>query len=232
MENVTRPPGPDHLTMNLFAPGMTALHRAGLGGLACTLKAMERQYEAGLLRKDKLPAPLDHDALPWVIGEQTVTLRFEKPENAGEYLKKLFAFGFQLRDGLIYLPGQYSDPPPSLATRAELQAGLTLTFLQHGKTRRLKQATVYAPCSAACSPPGSSYSPVTSRPPSRPGACSPTVKNVFRLRCSLALTWKAEPLIAFVRRSVRHLRQRKFLAPAIFGCLVSTVRSSARTAAL
>ena len=40
---------PDQLTMRLFAPGMSALHRAGLGGLACTLKAMERQYENGLL---------------------------------------------------------------------------------------------------------------------------------------------------------------------------------------
>ena len=40
--------------MRLFAPGMSLLHRAGLGGLACTLRAMERQYEAGLLAKGEI----------------------------------------------------------------------------------------------------------------------------------------------------------------------------------
>ena len=62
-----KPAAPDHLTMSLFAPGMTALHRAGLGGLACTLKAMERQYEAGLIRADKLPGPMANGAYPWEI---------------------------------------------------------------------------------------------------------------------------------------------------------------------
>ena len=64
-------------------------------------------------------------------------------ENAGEFLKRLFAFAFQTKDRLIYLPGQYPDPPPSLAVRAELQAGLTLTFLQHGKTRKLEEVKPY-----------------------------------------------------------------------------------------
>src|ERR1043166_8308555 len=132
-----RPPVPDHLTMTLFAPGMSGLHRAGLGGLACTLKAMEKQYEAGLLRKEKLPAPFEHGQPPWEIDERSVTLRFPKPENAAKYLKQLFAFAFGIRkDGLISLPGQY-DGVPSAAVLADLQAGLTLTFLQHGKVRSL-----------------------------------------------------------------------------------------------
>ena len=42
MAKIAKPAAPDQLTMTLFAPGMTALHRAGLGGLACTLKAMEQ----------------------------------------------------------------------------------------------------------------------------------------------------------------------------------------------
>src|SRR5262249_52659287 len=66
-----------------------------------------------------------------------LTLSFGKPEAAGEYLKRLFALGFQVKDGLIYLPGQYGDVPPPLSVRAELQQGLTLTFLQHGQTRKL-----------------------------------------------------------------------------------------------
>ena len=73
--NLAKPAPPDHITMNLFAPGMTLLHRAGLGGLACTLKAMERQHHIGLLAKSKLPAPFAGAKPPWEIDEQTVTLR-------------------------------------------------------------------------------------------------------------------------------------------------------------
>jgi CRISPR-associated protein Cas8a1/Csx13 len=125
---------PDHLTMHLFAPGMSALHRAGLGGLACTLKAMERLFKGGLLRKEKLPAPFDGDNPPWEIDEQSVTLRFGKPEKAGDYMKKLFAFAFGIRDGLIYLPGQYGDVPPVMPVIAAIQEGIQNTFLQHGPT--------------------------------------------------------------------------------------------------
>ena len=127
----------DHLTVNLFAPGMSALHRAGLGGLACTLKAMERQFKNGQLPKKALPAPFDRDSPPWIIDEQSVTLQFGRPENAREYLKNLFAFAFNIRkDGLISLPGQY-DSEPSAAVLADLQAGFILTFLQHGRVRAL-----------------------------------------------------------------------------------------------
>ncbi len=117
---------PDRLTMNLFAPGMTAIHRAGLGGLACTLNKMAPQFPIG--------------AVPWELSSQSITLLFGKPELAGEYLKRLFAFAFNVRDdGLISLPGQY-DVEPSAAVLADLQAGLSLTFLQHGKTRRSKES--------------------------------------------------------------------------------------------
>jgi CRISPR-associated protein Cas8a1/Csx13 len=128
---------PDHLTMNLFAPGMSALHRAGLGGLACTLKVLERHYANGLMKADALPAPFVDGKPPWEIDARSVELHFGKPENAGEYLKKLFAFAFSIRkDGLIYLPGQH-DTEPSAAVLADLQAGFTLTFLQHGRVRAL-----------------------------------------------------------------------------------------------
>lgn len=148
MAKVTKPPPPDHLTMRLFAPGMSLLHRAGLGGLACTLKAMEQQYRAGRLRAEQLPAPFEDSRPPWDIDEQTVTLRFGRPENAGEYLEKLFAFAFAIRDdGLIYLPGQHFTEP-SAAVLADLQAGFTLTFLQHGRVRALAKdvtSTSYDP---------------------------------------------------------------------------------------
>ena len=143
MAKAVTPPPPDQLEMKLFAPGMSALHRAGLGGLACTLKAMERQYENKLLSADKLPGPMVGKEYPWSITEDTVTLKFGKPERASEYLKKLFAFAFQIRDGVIFLPGQHYDVPSSIAVLADLQAGFTLTFLQHGRVRALaKEPTV------------------------------------------------------------------------------------------
>lgn len=90
-----------------------------------------------------MPAPFEGDKPPWEIDEQSVTLRFGKPENAGEYLRKLFEFAFQIRkDGLISLPGQFQGEL-SAAVLADLQLGLTLTFLQHGRVRALaKEATV------------------------------------------------------------------------------------------
>jgi CRISPR-associated protein Cas8a1/Csx13 len=124
-----QPVGVDRLTMDLFAPGMTAIHRAGLGGLACTLKAMESEFPAG--------------DPPWDVTRNSVTLKFGKAELAGEYLKRLFGFAFRVRgDGLIALAVQ-SGGDPSAAVLADLQLGVTLTFLQHGKTRRLvKKPTV------------------------------------------------------------------------------------------
>ncbi|MCI0335618.1 MAG: type I-MYXAN CRISPR-associated Cas8a1/Cmx1 [Planctomycetes bacterium] len=138
--------GPDHLTMRLFAPGMTALHRAGLGGLACTLKYIERAYQQGALDDDEVPGgPWVDGKPPWEIEADQVTLRFGKLELAHEYLKQLFALGFRLNehDELINLPGQYRITL-NAAVRADLQLGLTLTFLQHGKTRTLAKAPTTA----------------------------------------------------------------------------------------
>jgi CRISPR-associated protein Cas8a1/Csx13 len=129
--------------MKLYAPGMSAIHRAGLGGLACTLKALAREVESGTTSKARQPGPFVDGVPPWNVREDSVVLRFGKAERAGEFLKRLFAYAFQIRkDGLIYLPGQFTDEP-SAAVLADLQAGLTLTFLQHGKVRQLaKEPTV------------------------------------------------------------------------------------------
>jgi CRISPR-associated protein Cas8a1/Csx13 len=127
-------PPPNQLVMKLFAPGMSAVHRAGLGGLACTLKAMERLYDNRLLSADKVPGPVVQGTYPWEIADDQIILHFGKPDYAGNYLRRLFEFAFQIRDGVIYLPGQYPDPPPTLAIRAALQDGMQNTFLQHGPT--------------------------------------------------------------------------------------------------
>ncbi len=50
-----KPAGLTSLTLRLNDPGMTPLHRAGLGGLATTLRAMERRHRQGRLAAHELP---------------------------------------------------------------------------------------------------------------------------------------------------------------------------------
>lgn len=128
---------PDRLRMELFSPGMSILHRAGLGGLACTLQAIEREYHRERLAASNVPGSFLNDRPPWDIEEREITLHFGKPDEAADFLKKLFAFAFGIRnDGLISLPGQH-ESEPATPVLADLQTGLTLTFLQHGKVRKL-----------------------------------------------------------------------------------------------
>lgn len=140
--------GVPELTIDLVGPGMTYLHRAGLGGLACTLRKLKDEADAGRLKPAELPGgPWDGDP-PWQIEPRRVTLLFGEPTAAREYLRRLFAFAFRLTpEGLIDLPGQYpGHVPPEV--RSELQSGMILTFLQHGKSRDLTKTptlTTYDP---------------------------------------------------------------------------------------
>jgi len=131
-----KPQPASQLRLNLFGPGMTPLHRAGLGGLACTLRYIEKQYKAGALSDREVPGHWSDKKPPWHIDAHSITLDFSEPKRAEGYLKRLFKLAFGLKDGLIHLPGQY-HLEPSQAVRAELQAGLLLTFLQHGRVRSL-----------------------------------------------------------------------------------------------
>jgi len=138
--NQVKPGAPDRLTMNLFAPGMTPLHRAGLGGLACTLRYIEKAYRHDALTDGDVPGgPWEAERPPWEVGDRSVELRFGDPKQARPFLERLFALAFPIKDGLIGTPGVYPGLTPPLAVRAELQNGLTLTFLQHGKTRNLNK---------------------------------------------------------------------------------------------
>ena len=152
------------LVMPLHAPGMGPLHRAGLGGLACTLDWIRRERQAGRLDPGALPGgPWDSDP-PWRITPSSVTLVIGRENQAAEYLEKLFALAFQLRDGLIFLPGQQGEVPVSLAVLADLQQGLLLTFLQHGKTRNLgtEASVTYDPDQTDGQPVSVSFKPCSS----------------------------------------------------------------------
>ena len=115
----------ESLTCDLFAPGMTPLHRAGLGGLVSTLRWIDRS----------LPdAERPHGN--WTIDERSVTLTWEKNGGAKPFFDQLFSLAFQIREGLIHLPGQCGPLPPRLEVRAALHDGLLSSFYGHGKSRR------------------------------------------------------------------------------------------------
>ena len=142
-KKVTKKPLPsDRLTMQLFAPGMTEMHRAGLGGLAATLRLLERNVGEGELEDVDVPGGPwdDEDEPPWDISPHAITIRFGEPERAAVFLERLFVFAFSLDDDMLYLPAQYDGDVPSII-RAMIQQGITLTFLQHGQTRRLAKTS-------------------------------------------------------------------------------------------
>lgn len=136
---------PSSIEFRLDAPGMTKLHRAGLGGLAATLHCAEVLKRDAEEEDEDLPellAPLFDPEFSWKIESKSLTINFGKPENAGKFFEALSNFAFQIQDGVIYLPGQYQPgAPPPIEVRARLQQGITSTFLQHGKTRKLGEET-------------------------------------------------------------------------------------------
>ena len=126
--------GPTELELWLHAPGMDSLLRAGVGGLASVLESLESQNP----RRVKLPgAPWKNKQPPWEITTDRIVLKFDKPENAEEYLKRIFDYAFQVKQGedAIDLPSTHSGDQTKLV-RAQLQRGLMLTFLQHGQSRK------------------------------------------------------------------------------------------------
>jgi CRISPR-associated protein Cas8a1/Csx13 len=137
------------LTLQLFGPGMSLMHRAGLGGLACSLKYIERAHKSGDISDTEVPGgPWVGDEPPWTIAPCTITFRLNSAEAAAEFLKRLFALSFKINElGVIYLPGQFRSKP-STEVLAELQNGMTLTFLQHGKTRALEKDPTIVQCDA------------------------------------------------------------------------------------
>lgn len=126
---------PSSMTFNLFAPGMTPIHQAGLGGLASSLFALDRAINQHRIAANCIPENSDSEK-PWEVNEHSITLRWGNPENAKEFLSRLFRFSFGIKDGLIDLPGTYRTELSRLV-RNELQLGLTLSFLQFGTHRKL-----------------------------------------------------------------------------------------------
>ena len=129
----TKPKGPAELELCLHAPGMNAVLRAGLGGLASVLEKLSLRP-----RGVELPgAPWKNKQPPWEVTSDRIVLQFGEAGNAREYLKRLFEFAFQIKESesLIDLPSTQNESQ-SQVVRARLQLGIMLTFLQHGQSRK------------------------------------------------------------------------------------------------
>lgn len=119
--------GPGELRIGLFDPGMTALHRAGLGGLWLTLREIDRHHRA--LRDD-----LRRDTT-WSLDHQVVTFLWETDAGARRFFERLIRASFDLDEGRIWLLGR--GKPEGQADRGTtLQDAVLTTFLQHGMTRK------------------------------------------------------------------------------------------------
>lgn len=118
-----------HVTINLHDEGMTALHRAGLAGLAATL--------------ERLPEPALGVEHPWDIGRDHVTLRWgeDGPEALLDFVLRE-GLAIDEREGIIDFPALRDrlGARPSYEARLAHQKALTQTFLQHGSSRKLEGA--------------------------------------------------------------------------------------------
>jgi len=104
---------------------MGPLHRAGLGGLAATLRWIEQELPA-----DQRPPGA------WSIDDRRVELSWKGANGAKPFLEQLYKLAFRIKDGLIELPGLYGNGPHNLEVQAELQQGMSMTILQFGPNRK------------------------------------------------------------------------------------------------
>lgn len=120
---------PDELVIGLSDPGLTPMLRAGLGGLAASLRAIGREK----IKDHMWPAPVPLGPGQAIVEPHRITLRWGGDPEAT--LRGLFEGSFRLRSGLIDLPGTW-DPSRAWTVQlgAALQGALKRTFLQHGKT--------------------------------------------------------------------------------------------------
>ncbi|WP_417734142.1 type I-MYXAN CRISPR-associated Cas8a1/Cmx1 [Rosistilla oblonga] len=132
----TTSPLPDHLEVSLSDPAMDVLLRAGIGGLATTLKEFELEVQCGKI--DDLPDGYWNGDPPWEITSSKIIFRFHDPAKVAEYFEPIFQFAFQIHaaERVINLRPVFQLSAGNTALLAQLQRGLMLTFLQHGKSRK------------------------------------------------------------------------------------------------
>lgn len=116
---------PNSLTLKLFDPGMTHLHRVGLAGLYLTLKQLD---------------PAEYEKFGgWNLTSRSVALFWKNNprELLGPIIEK--AFGIS-RDGVIEFLIHRKHRVGNLE-KVQLHNAILRTFLQHGRTRNVSKKT-------------------------------------------------------------------------------------------
>lgn len=122
------------LTIGLADPGMTPLLRAGLGGLAASLRALHLQTA----RAATWPAAVAVGGAVFTVAPRSITIDWRNGEPSS-VLEALFEHAFRVSKphGMIDLPGTYAvGAPPSPQLAAALQSAIKRTFLQHGRSTK------------------------------------------------------------------------------------------------
>src|SRR5574338_454984 len=116
------------MTLRLSAPGMTALHKAGLAGLYMTLRALEEKDQA-------------IEGLTWRLEPQRVILLWtDKTPKAA--FAELIKRSFRVDDkGFIRFSGLERERKMNFAQRHSLYNALLNSFLQYGKHREKSTKT-------------------------------------------------------------------------------------------
>jgi CRISPR-associated protein Cas8a1/Csx13 len=108
------------MRLDLFAPGMTLLHKAGLAGLWMTLRGFEERH-------------VQLKAGSWKLAARSIELHWT---DRTAFFESLFTNSFKLtKSGLIWLSA-LGDPADNLQQAVIVHNALLGTFLQHGQTRR------------------------------------------------------------------------------------------------
>lgn len=119
-------PRAGELRINLFAPGMSPLHRAGLAGLWATLQALET--DAAAMHR------LRSVGGAWELEPQAVVLRWLG--DGRSFFDTLLRASFRVHNsGLIELAA-FGPPIEHSAHAVTLHKAVLGTFLQHGRTRK------------------------------------------------------------------------------------------------
>ncbi len=124
-------PPPDRLVLSLADPAFDALLRAGVGGLATTLLQFADDVAKG--RYGDAPDIYFASGPPWEVTQREIVFRFPDPTNVASVLEPIFRYAFGLDGRVIDLRPIVA---PTRSIRLQIQRGLMLTFLQHGKSRK------------------------------------------------------------------------------------------------
>jgi len=107
----------DSLTIGLYDPGMTSLHRVGLAGLYMALKSQNQE---------------DFKIGSWQLSPSHIKITWS--ENPKQFLNQLIKSSFLIRNGMIhFLP--YKDSTIDDHGRILLHTIILQTFLQHNQKR-------------------------------------------------------------------------------------------------